>query len=149
MLHTAGLFHLEVMPYILGRAVQQHCLAEGAMYEAYRRGLFPPVTRLFQPKLLEPIHVAWVPTTHFKNAPVTHIVPVKPKHCGPLNISIDVCGATAVGRCLNAMQVCDELDWVECSQCKQWYHCDCVGVTISSVSRRKWFCGCGQSDKIK
>jgi hypothetical protein len=136
---------LEVIPYVFGRTVQQHCLAEGSAYDTYRRALYPPALST----LLEPFHVVWLPTQQCKNAPVSHIVPVRPKQCGPMYISIEQCGATAVGRCLNVMGLRSELDWVQCSKCSQWFHCDCVGVAISSVKCGDWLCGCGELHKIK
>ena len=34
-------------------------------------------------------------------------------------------------------------DWVLCTKCSGWYHCECVGVDISQVKDREFTCCSG------
>ncbi len=32
-------------------------------------------------------------------------------------------------------------DWVQCTLCKQWYHCTCVGISVVEAENLfKWLC---------
>lgn len=45
-----------------------------------------------------------------------------------------------------------ELSWIQCdcSQCKKWYHLQCVGIEESIQGLpRKWFCGCSKFTREK
>jgi hypothetical protein len=129
---------MEVMVSVFNRPLQQHCMNDNDVYAPYRRLLFP--TDLSKCTTLTPLHLVWVPSTTDKAAPFSHVVAAKPIQRGRQTWSKGNCGASLIGRCLN--RTAGEYDWVECTSCKQWFHCGCVSVTIDDVSTGEWYCGC-------
>ena len=32
-----------------------------------------------------------------------------------------------------------QVEWVQCDQCSQWYHCDCLGITLKEANNLTLF----------
>ncbi len=63
----------------------------------------------------------------------------------------ELCGAKScqAPQAHNSRLPNSELRWVKCdsSQCKKWFHLQCVGVEEDAELPRKWFCGCSKFER--
>lgn len=124
---------------VFDHPIHLHCINSKTVYSAYNRTLYPMHLEM----LREPWHFVWLPSTPAKGSPISHVLPARPSKLSPWQTSVSLCGATSVGRCMHAINVgSPTVNWVECSDCEQWFHCDCVGVELQDVQRQNWLCGC-------
>ncbi|XP_074616588.1 uncharacterized protein LOC141875988 isoform X2 [Acropora palmata] len=87
---------------------------------------------------LKPVNILWVPAT-LGHDTYDHIVPLLPWKCGC--VSSELC---LFGRGLNQEDKwrTQRKEMVQCSSCREWYHCVCLGYSLRQVARSNLDCGC-------
>lgn len=121
----------------LQREIRQYCSKPGA--DHYNS----PVTLLIytdptEAQCLKPVNILWVPAT-LGHDTYNHIVPLLPWKCGC--VSSELC---LFGRSLNQEDKwrTQRKEMVQCSSCREWYHCVCLGYSLRQVARSNLDCGC-------